>query len=924
MIDTTASDHKIISLPSSTPYVDIKSTPTPESKELIFKSINVPSLPIPIAGAQACVIGDFIFIVGGIVGGIGQQSFYNGLVRFDPKFNTFLMMANMLKEVEVHDVVVKDNQIFVFGGGGVDDYRYSSSQNQCYDMKTNSWSLKTPMSNSRAALSATRIEDKIYVSGGFNDIPIPVDPFSGDGWKRVNFKIVEVYDVKTDSWEKIADMPGPKYSHRSINIGNKLYIFGGKGDDKTYVYDVSSKKWEQFPSLTEALPLENRLILHHQNFDVLALGDGTILPLSVLKIGAAVTAWQQRIFCFGGSDTVGLHGSFRVLNEVSSYLLLNQDLLNQAKTALPKWSGVYRSTSSQELIINEKGHVKFNGQDLFSMVFDVRTKTLYADKVGDTKDSFQSTFSISEFGVKSCEGPSFTGRREASVPVPIPPSRFSTEGTTPSVEPPSLPPGNYLLKFVTADVVRAGYDGQVKVRLTMEYKVTDEKGEAKIITKFTKSTQLGLTSFERKKVYSFFMLFEDDLDQSVVKTVEARTPKALAIFPESNFWGDQWHVSQIAVIDLTYNIVRLCNLNSEISRSVFETIINSGYSLTLGFILQPIDSFIRHRFVPYWEEASLEASTNNYLLPNNEKEFSLSNDFKQLQPEEIKDIARGLSVVYLWSFLGKFNSWGHVALGLSDGTYISWWPSGPREPVLPKFINSMSPVELPLYTAPARRDQTYEMDSKLEGLLPEQELKDAKPKHADITITIPDLDVAAIKVWWESFKNNPANKWETVGQNCAKTVCDALFHGGIYLPQYEDSMVREWGRRQPSRDVLYTPAYVQYLAYQIANDQFKRRSQPLESSSHPHSSNFSFMAMPRSIPDSKTRSLPENKYDREEKGRLNVSSSRDKDHQEVSPTTASDSPKLPPSVKLRYAMWGCPPPELMVKAPVQNERVLGK
>jgi hypothetical protein len=410
--------------------------------------------------------------------------------------------------------------------------------------------------------------------------------------------------------------------------------------------------------------------------------------------------------------------------------------------------------------------------------------------------------------------------------------------------------------------------------------------------------------------------FEDDLTQSELKKVEARTPKALVISPESNFWGDQWHVDEIEVIDLIYN-TRVSNPGG-------------------GYRLVPTTPSANYASLAvYHKENVLRDPTassdyylprNNCLLTNSEREYPLSDDFKQLEPESIKNISSGLSVVYLWSFKGKLESWGHVSLGLSDGTYISWWPQAGdesvRTSVLPEFINNMAPSLRLLYLAPALPNQTYEMDSKLEGWV-EGKLKDAKPKHADITITIPDLNVAAIKVWWENFKSNPANKWETVGQNCAKTVCDALFHGSIYLPQYEDSMVREWRRRHPSNDVLYTPEYVQYLAYQIANDQFKKRSQPSESS-HPRLLNFSFMAMPRSVPDHKIRSTPENKYDRKENSRLSFSSSREKDHKEASATTVSDSPKLPSSVKLRYAMWGLPPPELIIEAPVQNEKVLSK
>lgn len=1014
--DTETADHKTISLPSSTPR-ELKST-SPESKEVIFKSINVPSLSISITEAQACVIGDFIFIVGGGNG----TTYSNRLIRFNPKFNTFEMMADIKTPVYAHAVAAKDNQIFVFGGFPQTHKSWEpriSDQNQCYDMKTNTWSSKTPLSGVRVGLSATTIGDKIYVAGGSDMTTIKAS------------EIVEIYDIKTNSWEKIADMPGPRRYHKSVNIGNKLYIFDGETDirgstdQRAFVYDIPSKKWEQYLSLTEALLVINQPIFRQEDFNVLVLGDGRVLPLSVWKPGTVAAPWQHQIFCFGKTieytNTILPTGS----NEVSSYLLLDKDLLAQGRTALPEWSGIYRSNSSQELIINEKGLVKFHDHHLFGVIFDVRTKTLYADNIGDTKDSFQSTFYMNESSIRSCEGPSFTGKREGSIPVSVPPSRFSTESTPTS--PTSRPPGNFLLKFVTSDVVRAGYDGRVKVKLKMEYKITDEKGKTQTITTFTKETQLGMTSFERNKTYSFFMWFEDNLPPSLVKKVEARTPKALTIAPESNFWGDQWHVDEIAVLDLTYNIMRLCRLSSKYSASGFSKVMGLLCLIAIAIIYRRAPNPGNgYRPLPIHEESVVRESSssssdyipkNNYLLVNSENEYPLSDDFKQLEPESIKNISSGLSVVYLWSFLGKFESWGHAALGLSDGTYISWWPQGgdydlylmsefdigqcneikeikasddnaaniviltnqntsyfifknqfvmnddkpqvveginrqgispsvsikpikytdsrekevkivnesllkgghSRVPVLPEFINSLVPDLQGLYRVSAMPNQTYDDDVKLEG-------GGIYPKHADITITIPDLNVAAIKVWWESFKNNPTNKWETLGQNCAKTVFDAL-KIGLDLPIESFMLPEDWNRLHKISQLIYTPEYIMYLAYQIANYKFNNRnSLGFEISENKMSGHvLSFMAMPRrSVPNYKARSTPENKYDSEEQTRFNFSPSREKDHhQEATSTIVSDSFKLSLSVKLRYAMWGLPPPELIVKAPVQNETVLG-
>ena len=96
--------------------------------------------------------------------------------------------------------------------------------------------LPVPLLESLAAV----IDEELYVFGGFTY-----------GWRAVadGFK----YNLKTDSWERLCDMPTPVNHVNSAVEGHKIWIAGGfvgnhpgKATDEVWYYDAVANHW--FPS----------------------------------------------------------------------------------------------------------------------------------------------------------------------------------------------------------------------------------------------------------------------------------------------------------------------------------------------------------------------------------------------------------------------------------------------------------------------------------------------------------------------------------------------------------------------------------------------------------------------------------------------------------------------------------------------------
>lgn len=100
------------------------------------------------------------------------------------------------------------------------------------------WLTVSPMPVARLESCSCVVDQKLYAFGGFK--------FRLKATARV-----DVYDLETNTWSRIADMPRPVTHFKPVVDGHYIWLAGGYvgdhpgwGTDEVWRYDVDNDKWE--------------------------------------------------------------------------------------------------------------------------------------------------------------------------------------------------------------------------------------------------------------------------------------------------------------------------------------------------------------------------------------------------------------------------------------------------------------------------------------------------------------------------------------------------------------------------------------------------------------------------------------------------------------------------------------------------------
>ena len=109
---------------------------------------------------------------------------------------------------------------------------------EVYDPKRNNWREIGDMPAAKSSHTASVINGKIYVIGGF---------FRGQGRDMKDFKTIEIYHPETGRWTQKPSMPVGKSGHEAEVIKGKIYIFTRVGHDDAALSTVEVYDTGEFP-----------------------------------------------------------------------------------------------------------------------------------------------------------------------------------------------------------------------------------------------------------------------------------------------------------------------------------------------------------------------------------------------------------------------------------------------------------------------------------------------------------------------------------------------------------------------------------------------------------------------------------------------------------------------------------------------------
>lgn len=260
-----------------------------------------------------CSDGNNIWVAGGNSG----STYYKQLMKYT---NSWEEKSEMLAERAYGRLVYCNNKLYYIGGRNQDSI---SNKVQCYDIINNSWSYKADKPTAVMFGACAVIGSKIYFFGGQ-----PID---------ANYtKVSEVYDIITDTWTPIKDLPNGVQT-----MGNACY----DGDDGIYVsqaghfykYSISE---DSYTELTQGLAMYGLF-----NFYGYILG---VNGSKVYQFNITTNTWEE--VC---SDTgVTILSSYYAVNFVSCFSNMTIVTLAYAGEEAVKYYTYFRYLQDAEYNMN--------------------------------------------------------------------------------------------------------------------------------------------------------------------------------------------------------------------------------------------------------------------------------------------------------------------------------------------------------------------------------------------------------------------------------------------------------------------------------------------------------------------------------------------------------------------------------------------
>jgi N-acetylneuraminic acid mutarotase len=184
-------------------------------------------------------VNRIIYVLGGYPSSRQTQS---TVMAYDPSGDSWSIVAPLPVPIH-HPVALGHGGLLYSLGGQTDDG--DTERTFVYDPALDEWGEQSPMPTARGAGAGAVIGDVLYVAGG--------RPPAGNAF--------EAYDVNTDEWTALADLPSDFNERNHIAataIDGKMYVAGGRYDGGSFsspmtaaldVFDPQTGEWTRMADM---------------------------------------------------------------------------------------------------------------------------------------------------------------------------------------------------------------------------------------------------------------------------------------------------------------------------------------------------------------------------------------------------------------------------------------------------------------------------------------------------------------------------------------------------------------------------------------------------------------------------------------------------------------------------------------------------
>jgi hypothetical protein len=290
---------------------------------------------------------EIVFAVGG-AGNDGRE--LSTVERYDVVSNAWRETAAMsVARSEFGLCALSDGELYA--SGGLCAARETVASVERYDPYLDAWCSAPALPRPRRAHCACTVGDAMYVISGY-------EYFAIDSSHHIVQSVLK-FDVQTQTWSEVAQMPTGVAHAGACVLGNDIYMFGGRstnddeGQSTTYHFSTVANEWTTLAPLPEekcdygVCVLAGLIYLvggedssfadlsSVHRFDPVENLWSTVAPMSVARSGLGVFVLDRSIYAVGGWGPSGRLSSMeRYCVDTNRWSEVNAGNLGTGRSAL--------------------------------------------------------------------------------------------------------------------------------------------------------------------------------------------------------------------------------------------------------------------------------------------------------------------------------------------------------------------------------------------------------------------------------------------------------------------------------------------------------------------------------------------------------------------------------------------------------------